>query len=136
MYLKDLMLGEKFAFYSIAKHLVNIDGDYSEQEKFLLNGFLSEMDLSESQIQEIELSDAVEMLTFSSHAVRKEIFIELIGVTLCDEFFHTDEAKFLDDVAETFHISHEEKNELIQLVNELLVIYKRMQAIVDQGSDN
>ena len=33
MFLKSLMQGEKFAFYSIAKYLVSIDGEYSAEEQ-------------------------------------------------------------------------------------------------------
>ena len=39
MFLKSLMQGEKFAFYSIAKYLVSIDGEYSAEEQNLMNGF-------------------------------------------------------------------------------------------------
>ena len=132
MYLRGLMRGEKYAFYSIAKHLVSKDGFLSNPEKDLLNGFLLEMDLDESQIPEISLDDAVEMLTFSSYAVRKEVFIELVGVTLCDEFLHINEELFLDEVALKYQISNEDKKAMIQMVRDLLNIYKEMQEIIDK----
>ena len=32
MYLKDLMQCEKYAFYSIVKYLVTIDGEFAKEE--------------------------------------------------------------------------------------------------------
>ena len=32
MYLKDLMQGEKYAFYSIVKYLVTIDGEFAKED--------------------------------------------------------------------------------------------------------
>ncbi|MCR4611946.1 MAG: TerB family tellurite resistance protein [Lachnospiraceae bacterium] len=130
MYLKDLMQGEKYAFYSIVKHFVSVDGEYSDDEKNLVNGFLDEMQLKEEQINEIAPDDAIDMLTFSTYSTRKKIFIELIGVSLCDEVLHIEEKNYLDKIATAFQISDEEKEELIKVVHELLGVYGRMNSLV------
>ena len=131
MFLKSLMQGEKFAFYSIAKYLVSIDGEYSAEEQNLLNGFLQEMELNESQISHIKPEDAIEMLTFSSTSTRRKIYIELIGVTLCDEYLHDDERKYLDRIANDFLIDEDTRNKLFDLVTQLLNLYKSMHTLVD-----
>ena len=131
MFLKSLMQGEKFAFYSIAKYLVSIDGEYSAEEQNLMNGFLQEMELNESQISHIKPEDAIEMLTFSSPSTRRKIYIELIGVTLCDEYLHDDERKYLDRIANDFLIDEDTRNKLFDLVTQLLNLYKTMHTLVD-----
>lgn len=131
MFLKSLMQGEKFAFYSIAKYLVSIDGEYSAEEQNLMNGFLQEMELNESQISHIKPEDAIEMLTFSSTSTRRKIYIELIGVTLCDEYLHDDERKYLDRIANDFLIDEDTRKELFDLVTQLLNLYKSMHTLVD-----
>ncbi len=131
MFLKSLMQGEKFAFYSIAKYLVSIDGEYSAEEQNLMNGFLQEMELNESQISHIKPEDAIEMLTFSSPSTRRKIYIELIGVTLCDEYLHDDERKYLDRIANDFLIDEDTRNKLFDLVAQLLNLYKSMHTLVD-----
>ncbi len=131
MFLKSLMQGEKFAFYSIAKYLVSIDGEYSAEEQNLMNGFLQEMELNESQISHIKPEDAIEMLTFSSPSTRRKIYIELIGVTLCDEYLHDDERKYLDRIANDFLIDEDIRNKLFDLVTQLLNLYKSMHTLVD-----
>lgn len=131
MFLKSLMQGEKFAFYSIAKYLVSIDGEYSAEEQNLMNGFLQEMELNESQISHIKPEDAIEMLTYSAESTRRKIYIELIGVTLCDEYLHDDERKYLDRIANDFLIDEDTRNKLFDLVTQLLNLYKSMHTLVD-----
>lgn len=131
MFLKSLMQGEKFAFYSIAKYLVSIDGEYSAEEQNLMNGFLQEMELNESQISHIKPEDAIEMLTYSTESTRRKIYIELIGVTLCDEYLHDDERKYLDRIANDFLIDEDTRNKLFDLVTQLLNLYKSMHTLVD-----
>ncbi len=131
MYLKDLMQGEKFAFYAVIKKLVFIDGTFSDEEQALVNGFLEEMQLEESQIREIGFEDAVDMISYSSPSTRRKVFIELVGVALCDEVFDVSERDFLNNISRKFGISEEEKGRIIQTVRELLSIYRKMAEIVD-----
>lgn len=131
MFLKDLMQGEKFAFYSLAKYLVSVDGEYSGEEQALMNGFLKEMELKEEQISDIAPEDAIEMLSYSTESTRRKIYIELIGVTLCDEYLHDDERDYLDRIANDFLIDEETRKKLFNLVFQLLNIYKTMHLLVD-----
>lgn len=131
MYLKDLMQGEKYAFYSIVKHLVSIDGEFSPEEKNLLDKFLEEMQISMDEIPSISHKDAIDMFTFSSASTRRKVYIELIGVTLCDEYLHCDEKKYLDNIANTFLISEDLKEEMFDAINDLLKLYKKMNSLVE-----
>ena len=71
------------------------------------------------------------MLTFSSPSTRRKIYIELIGVTLCDEYLHDDERKYLDRIANDFLIDEDTRNKLFDLVTQLLNLYKTMHTLVD-----
>ena len=131
MYLKDLMQGEKYAFYSMVNHLVMVDGEYSQEEQKMMDEFLMEMQLDKESIPDISMQDAVDMLTYSSPSTRRKIYIELVGVTLCDEFLHEDEKVFLDKVADEFSISEDVRTSLNNIVHDLLEIYKDMERLID-----
>ncbi len=131
MYLKDLMQGEKYAFYSIVKYLVTIDGEFAEEEMNLMDEFLQEMQLEKEQVPDISPEDAIGMLKFSTPSTRKKIYIELIAVTLCDEYLHVDEKEYLDRIANDFLIDDELRDKLFETVNELLEIYKRMRILTE-----
>ena len=131
MYLKDLMQGEKYAFYSIVKYLVTIDGEFAEEEMNLMDEFLQEMQLEKEQVPDISPEDAIGMLKFSTPSTRKKIYIELIAVTLCDEYLHIDEKEYLDRIANDFLIDDELRDKLFETVKELLEIYKRMRILTE-----
>ena len=131
MYLKDLMQGEKYAFYSIVKYLVTIDGEFAEEEMNLMDEFLQEMQLEKEQVPDISPEDAIGMLKFSTPSTRKKIYIELIAVTLCDEYLHIDEKEYLDRIANDFLIDDELRDKLFEMVKELLEIYKRMRILTE-----
>ena len=132
MYLKELMQGEKFAFYSIVKNLVSIDGEFTTDEQALVDGFLAEMSLERNQINDIPVDDAIKMFSYSTASVRKKVFLELVGVTLCDDMLHQKEKEFLDKIAESFLISEDDKNAIIRTVKDLLDIYKKMAVLVNK----
>ena len=131
MYLKNLMQGEKYAFYSIVKYLVTIDGEFAEEEMNLMDEFLQEMQLEKEQVPDISPEDAIGMLKFSTPSTRKKIYIELIAVTLCDEYLHIDEKEYLDRIANDFLIDDELRDKLFETVKELLEIYKRMRILTE-----
>ena len=130
MYLKDLMQGEQFAFYSIVMKMVYVDGAFSGEEQDLVKGFLDEMGLEKAQIRDIPFEDAVDMFSYSSPAARRKVFVELVGVALCDEVFHVNEQALLDNIANRFGITENEKNAIVQTVRDLLGIYKKLQDFV------
>ncbi len=131
MYLKDLMQGEKYAFYSIVKYLVTIDGEFAKEEMNLIDEFLQEMQLEKEQVPDISPEDAIGMLKFSTPSTRKKIYIELIAATLCDEYFHIDEKEHLERIANDFLIDDELRDKLFETVKELLEIYKRMRILTE-----
>ena len=131
MYLKDLMQGEKYAFYSIVKYLVTIDGEFAKEEMNLMDEFLQEMQLEKEQVPDISPEDAIGMLKFSTPSTRKKIYIELIAATLCDEYLHIDEKEYLERIANDFLIDDELRDKLFETVKELLEIYKRMRILTE-----
>ena len=131
MYLNDLMQGEKYAFYSIVKYLVTIDGEFAKEEMNLMDEFLQEMQLEKEQVPDISPEDAIGMLKFSTPSTRKKIYIELIAVTLCDEYLHIDEKEYLERIANDFLIDDVLRDKLFETVKELLEIYKRMRILTE-----
>ncbi len=131
MFLKSLMQGEKFAFYSIVKYLVTLDGEFAKEEMNLMDEFLQEMQLEKEQVPDISPEDAIDMLKFSTPSTRKKIYIELIAATLCDEYLHIDEKEYLERIANDFLIDDELRDKLFETVKELLEIYKRMRILTE-----
>ena len=110
---------------------MTIDGEFAEEEMNLMDEFLQEMQLEKEQVPDISPEDAIGMLKFSTPSTRKKIYIELIAVTLCDEYLHVDEKEYLDRIANDFLIDDELRDKLFETVNELLEIYKRMRILTE-----
>ena len=130
MFLKNLNREEQNAFFALAKCLMAADRVLDENEVQLLKEFLDEMDLTEDQIEVMTSSAALEVLSHSSMTSKKQIFIELVGLSLCDESVDKEEQKALQDYADNFGFTEEMTGQLTDIVNELFLVYKKIGELV------
>ena len=84
MFLSGFNYNEKCAFFSLAKCIAEADENISKNEDNLLKQYLDEMSLNIEQITDITADDAINTFLNSSNRVRKQVFIELFALTLCD----------------------------------------------------
>jgi len=132
MFLSGFNYNEKCAFYSLAKKIAESDENISKNEVNLLNQYLDEMRLDIEQITDIKENDAVDIFLNSSNRVRKQVFIELFALTLCDNEFAREEAELISHYANCLHISEQDQEKMRACVIDLLQVYSRMNSLVEE----
>lgn len=120
MLLSLLNRKEKLKFLDLVMHMVSVDGEPTEFEQRLLNimlaevgdGIVSEYHFALSK----DLDETVLYFIESSPTVKNIVFLNLIKVTMFDDFYNTTEHFFLEDIREKFDISDTKKKQLMQIV--------------------
>lgn len=120
MLLSLLNRKEKLKFLDLAMHMVSVDGEPNELEQRLLNMMLAEV--GDNIVQEYNFSlskDLEETMKFFEKAakpVKNIVYLNLLRVTMSDEFYNTLEHYFLEDIRQRLDIHETKKNQLIRLV--------------------
>ncbi|TVP86667.1 MAG: hypothetical protein EA375_00520 [Acholeplasmataceae bacterium] len=120
MLLSLLNRKEKLKFLDLAMHMVSVDGEPNELEQRLLNMMLAEV--GDNIVQEYTFSlskDVEETVKFfekTAKPVKHIIYLNLLRVTMSDEFYNTLEHYFLEDIRQRLDINETKKNQLIRLV--------------------
>lgn len=130
MFLRGLNKEEKSAFYALAKQLAFADQIYDRSEEMLMGQFLDEMDLTEDEIEVMTANAAIEIFESSSLEVRKQVYIELLGLSLADNNLAEDEEKALKAIAEGFGLSEETADKLAKCVDELFAVYQKIGELI------
>lgn len=105
MYLHLLSEANKASFMAIARAVCAADGNFSDSERFMLEVYAKEMGLSSIE-STIEETKAVTTLAETGTNQEKRIVVmELVGLSLADSDFSTEERAFLQAIVEKFDIS-------------------------------
>lgn len=120
MLLSLLNRKEKLKFLDLVMHMVSVDGEPTEFEQRLLNimlaevgdGIVSEYHFALSK----DLDETVQYFIEASPTVKNIVFLNLIKVTMFDDFYNTTEHFFLEDIREKFDIADNKKKQLMQIV--------------------
>lgn len=107
MYLHLLSEANKASFMAIARAVCAADGNFSDSERFMLEVYAKEMGLASIE-STIEETKAVTTLAETGTNQEKRIVVmELVGLSLADSDFSTEERAFLQTIVEKFNISEE-----------------------------
>ena len=132
MFLSGFDYNEKCAFFSLAKNIAEADENISKNEDNLLKQYLYEMNLNIEQITDITVEDSIDTFLNTSNRVRKQVFIELFALTLCDNELAREEDELISQYADCLHISKQDQEEMKACVIELLQVYSRMNRLVEE----
>jgi len=110
MFLNELSKSEGIAFMQLVKDLANSDNTFAKEEKNLYNNYLDELNINESEIQDINLNSAYDTLKNSSERSKNIIYFELIGLALIDE----KEVDFLEEIGKNLDVK---RNKRISFAN-------------------
>lgn len=114
MFLNELNKNEGIAFMQLVKGLANSDEVFAKEEKNLYADYIEELNLSESEIPEINLDSIYENLKSASERCKNIIYFELIGLALIDGEYNEKEVAFLEKVGEELEIK---RNKRISFAN-------------------
>ena len=132
MFLSGFNFNEKCAFFSLAKSIAEADENISKNEDNLLKQYLDEMSLNIEQITDITADDAINTFLNSSNRVRKQVFIELFALTLCDNELSKEEDKLISHYGNSLKISEQDQENIRSCVIDLLQVYSRMNKLVEE----
>ena len=126
MFLNSLNMEEKNAFYSIALDVISADGILSSKEELLLSQYLEEMNIDRDSVKPVVLEDALDVIKASGDSISKKIYLELYALSMCDEDFNESEKQLLEYIALWLGLTRETASEIHGLVDELLLIYRKI----------
>ena len=114
MFLNELSKSEGIAFMQLVKDLANSDNTFAKEEKNLYNDYLDELNINESEIQDINLNSAYDTLKNSSERSKNIIYFELIGLALIDGEYDEKEVDFLEEIGKNLDVK---RNKRISFAN-------------------
>ncbi len=132
MFLSGLNYNEKCAFFSLAKTIAEADENISKNEDNLLKQYLGEMGLNIDQITDITADEAINIFFTSSNRVRKQVFIELFALSLCDNELAREEDELISHYGNSLNISEQDQEDIRTCVIDLLQVYSRMNRLVEE----
>ena len=109
MLLFELSKEESKAFMRIVLEFVSIDNKVNREEKNIVAKYLSKLNLSREEANNLTVEEAKEILKNSEDKIKKMIYFDLLGVALIDGDYETSEVDFLDEIANQFNISRANK---------------------------
>lgn len=106
MYLSLLSEKEKELFLGLAFNLAVSDGNYSDEEKAVMNEYCREMQYELNENNIVKSTDILieEINSTSNMKVKKIIIFELIGLAMTDNCYHDEEGALIRELEIQFGI--------------------------------
>ena len=106
MYLSLLNENEKIYFLGLAYNIATIDGNYSNEEKAMINGYCQEMQVEFNEKTMINSNDffITKINSSSDNKVKRIILFELIGLAMSDNNYDEIEKEMVLDLSNSFEI--------------------------------
>lgn len=120
MLLSLLNRKEKLKFLDLVMHMVAVDGEPTEIEQRVLNIMLAEV--GDGIVKEYtytlskNLEETIEYFKETSPKVKNIVYLNLLKVTMMDDFYNTTEHFFLEDLKDHFGITDFKKKQLMRVV--------------------
>ena len=131
MYLAILNDEQKNLFLNIAKKLASTDGNFSEDERQVIDGYCHEMSVSVVKKLDIAKEDMIERLGSISNTSEKKIIVfEFAGLVMADSNFDESERVFLKQIAEKFDIDLNYINKCEKVFQRYIELQNEINALV------
>lgn len=116
MLLDLLTKEEKHLFLDLAAHMTKADGTILESESLELKIMTNEMGKDAQGHEAGDVNEAIKALGKSSIKIQRIVLLNLITLSLSDDFYHTEEHLVIEELLETWNIPAKKKAELFKLV--------------------
>ena len=132
MYLGLLNEEQKELCIGLAINLASIDGNFSDEEKTMIDAYCYEMGISYDYNKEVaETSDIVERLHAISDIREKKIIVfEAIGLAMADNDFHEKERTMIRTMVQKFNIEESYIDECEHVIEEYTQFQTRINSLV------
>ena len=110
MLLMQLKNNEKFAFLNLAYYIANIDGEFEQEEKDIIEEYCAEMGIDNVSydLEKFNLEDTLNKILSSKS--KKIVLLELMILIHSDDKFHRFEQGVIDKIANQFDVSQNQLN--------------------------
>lgn len=105
MFLNKLDIESKEAFLNLAHLVAKSDDSFSEMQKVLIDGYLSEMNIQDVNFIEEEFSLVECISKIKDIESQKIILIELLAIVYTDNIMHPAEKLIIDTIVDTWNIN-------------------------------
>ncbi|MDY6232139.1 hypothetical protein [Peptostreptococcus porci] len=132
MYLALLTEREKIVFLGMAYNIATIDGDYSDAEKAMINGYCHELQCQFDENTMIKpMESLIQAIKVNSSEKTKKIFVfELIGLSLADVNYGSDERKLISQMLTEYNIDSDFANKCESMVSEYIGFQGRINKLI------
>lgn len=132
MFLNQLSHQEKKMFLDLSIHIAKANDVLSAEEKQLISGYCTEMQLPPIELYETEpfetVSDYFSMV--DSH-IKKIVLLEILGLVYADGSYDLEEEKLVKIFSEKIGINDEIYNEIHDVIKKYYIVCKEMAEIIE-----
>ena len=118
MFLSLLSKEEKSYFLDLITKLVSVDGEPNETEVQVINRLKYEMgeDAQRYRKGPQPLEKLIEYFAQKSKATKNLVFMNLVSVSLYDEFYSVEEHFLIEEIQKSFGLTDKKKADLMKIV--------------------
>ncbi|XMB86550.1 hypothetical protein RJG79_01850 [Mycoplasmatota bacterium WC44] len=116
MLLELLNKKEKHFFLDLAAFMTKADGIIEDSESITLKLMTNEMGKEAKGYRAKDHNKAKEALSESSKLAQRVVLLNLITLSLSDDFYHAEEHAFVEELLDKWGVTPKKKAELVKLV--------------------
>jgi len=131
MFLNRLEKEEKVAFLELAHHIARSDGDFSEDQKSILEKYCMEMQMEDIAYDEEKFDIYNTLEKIKDRRSRKVVLLEIMALIYSDDFLHEEERKVLEKVLEEFDLNYNLSIVYTQWAKTMLSLYTQGNALIE-----
>jgi len=136
MLLQELNRKEKLKFLDLALHMIVADGPINDIEKKLLDTFIAEIgdDITDeySFTLSSDLDITLQYLSEKPIKIRNIIFLNLLHLTLFEDFYTISEHFLLENIQRQIGVSDDTKKKLMRLIYDQEAIIAKITNVVNE----
>ena len=124
MYLNRLNNEQKELFLDLSIHAAMSNNLFTDEEKVTVRQYCAEMNIPETYEAKLSNDEVLEKLSaISTKQEMRIVFMEITALVLSDNIFDEQEQAFVKKVAAAAQVTDEEKDRIVDTVQELYVVY-------------
>ena len=129
MFLQVMNEEEKENFLELVYKIANVDGDYAEEEKELIDSYKKELNLN--TIPETStIDELVKYFSEKTIGLKKIVLFETIGMINADNIVAKEETEVFDKMVASFEFDAESVKELKALAEKLQSVYDEIYEVL------
>ena len=132
MYLALLNESEKAVFLGMTYNLATVDGDYSDSEKVMIDGYCQELQCQFDEKTMLKPMDSLiqTIKVGSSDKVKKIFIFELVGLAMSDGNYDNNERKIIGQMLNEYNIDFSFANKCEEILSEYIDFQGRINELV------